>query len=131
MTKFFYSLLFMGAIASCSNNAGNNAKSSEDTTTKASTSENMSPEAEKGLNLVDKNDCLGCHKLNEQLQGPPYMQVAERYKDSTAYIIDTLADKIIKGGSGRWQTAVQMTPHPTVSKEDAQAMVKYILSLKQ
>ena len=130
MTKFFYSLLIMGAITSCSNNANNNAKSS-DTTTKASTSENMSPEEEKGLNLVAKNDCLGCHKINEQLQGPAYMQVAQRYKDSPSYIVDTLADKIIRGGSGRWQTAVQMTPHPNLSKDDAQAMVKYILSLKQ
>jgi cytochrome c len=44
-------------------------------------------------------------------------------------VLDTLSDKIIKGGGGRWG-AVPMTPHPQVSKEDATTMVKYVLSLK-
>ena len=44
--------------------------------------------------------------------------------------IDHLADKIIAGGQGVWG-AIPMTPHPTLSKDDAKEMVKYILSLKK
>ena len=45
-------------------------------------------------------------------------------------IVSHLAGKIITGGSGVWGPAL-MTPHPTVSKEDAEAMVRYILLLKK
>ena len=41
-----------------------------------------------------------------------------------------LAEKVIKGGSGVWG-AVPMTPHPQISQEDAEAMVKYVLLLKK
>ena len=39
------------------------------------------------------------------------------------------AQKIQKGGSGNWGT-VPMAAHADISKEDAVAMVKYILLLK-
>jgi cytochrome c len=41
-----------------------------------------------------------------------------------------LAEKIIKGGKGNWGD-VMMTPHANVSQEDAEAMVKYIFTLKK
>ena len=40
-----------------------------------------------------------------------------------------LAQKIIKGGQGVWGAMV-MIPQPNITKEDAEQMVKYILSLK-
>jgi cytochrome c len=44
-------------------------------------------------------------------------------------IVSHLADKIISGGSGVWGE-IPMIPHPSISKDDAQTMVKYVLLLK-
>ncbi len=86
-----------------------------------------SAEIKRGEALIAKSDCLACHKTQEKLLGPSYKEVAEKYPNTKANI-DKLADKIKKGGSGVWG-AIPMSPHPTLSDEDAAAMVKYILSL--
>jgi len=44
--------------------------------------------------------------------------------------LDKLATKIIEGGKGVWGE-IPMTPHSGMSKENAQKMVKYILTLKK
>jgi cytochrome c len=82
-----------------------------------------------GGKLIAKNDCLTCHKIDTKVIGPSYADVAAKYP-STEANIDTLADKVIKGGSGHWGS-VAMAGHPTVSEADAKAMVTYILSLKK
>ena len=87
------------------------------------------PDYKKGLALVAGSDCLTCHKVNEKNIGPAYKDVAAKY-ENTEENIKMLASKIIKGGSGVWG-AIPMTPHPQVSEEDAEAMVKYILLLKK
>jgi cytochrome c len=87
------------------------------------------PDYTKGLALIGKSDCLTCHKANEKNIGPAYKDVAEKY-ENTEENVKMLAGKIIKGGSGVWGN-IPMTPHPTVSQEDAEAMVKYIFLLKK
>lgn len=82
-----------------------------------------------GAQLIAKADCLGCHKEQEKLIGPAYVDVAAKYKSSDA-VIDTLANKVIKGGQGNWGTT-PMSAHPSLSMDDARTMVKYILSLKK
>jgi len=84
--------------------------------------------ASKGQTLISNSDCLGCHKVNEKLVGPAYVEVANKYAPTKANE-ELLAGKIINGGSGVWGD-VPMAAHPTISKEDATEMVKYILSLK-
>jgi len=83
----------------------------------------------KGEALIAKSDCLACHSKTQKLVGPAYVNVAGKYP-ATEENIDHLADKIIAGGQGVWG-AIPMTPHPTLSKDDAKEMVKYILSLKK
>lgn len=83
---------------------------------------------DKGLALVGASDCLTCHKLTEKLVGPAYKDVANRYT-ANADTMNMLADKIIKGGNGKWGEA-PMTPHPQISKQDAVQMVKYVLSVE-
>ena len=87
------------------------------------------PDYEKGLALVGQSDCLTCHKVNEASTGPAYSAVAAKYPNN-AEVIDSLSNKVIKGGAGNWGV-VPMTPHPQISKEDAVTMVKYVLSLKK
>ena len=84
--------------------------------------------ATSGSALIAKSDCLTCHKQNEQLIGPSFSAIAKKYRNTTANT-ETLAMKIIKGGTGKWGN-VPMTPHPTISKKEAVEMVRYILSRK-
>ena len=102
--------------------------SSGSTESKGAAAKKEEPEATKGLDLVEKSDCLTCHKVAEKLIGPAYSDVAAKYphNDET---IQMLADKIRKGGSGNWG-AIAMLPHPNLSEADAQLMAKYVLSLK-
>ena len=86
------------------------------------------PDYQNGLDLISKSDCLTCHKIGEVLIGPPYKEVAKKYADQ-ADAVSMLAEKIMKGGTGVWGQ-VPMAAHPDLSKEDAEAMVKYILLLK-
>ncbi|HVV53853.1 MAG TPA: c-type cytochrome [Mucilaginibacter sp.] len=128
-------------LAACSGNKSGNGSSSDSTSTAAATdstaattsstaSTGMSNPNAPGAQLIAKNDCLTCHKEQEKVVGPAYADVAEKYKSAPAGIVDTLAEKVIKGGSGNWGTT-PMTPHPAVSMDDARTMVKYILSLKK
>src|SRR5258706_14332468 len=80
--------------------AGTKAPDTAATAT-APPAEPKDPEAVKGLDLVGKSDCFTCHKLSDASVGPAYALVAAKYKDKPG-IIDTLAAKIIKGGSGNW-----------------------------
>ncbi|HPG12254.1 MAG TPA: cytochrome c class I, partial [Chitinophagaceae bacterium] len=61
--------------------------------------------------------------------GPSYRDIANKYGSMSDTIISHLAGKIIAGGNGVWGD-VFMTPHAGLSKEDAEAMVEYILLLK-
>ncbi len=135
MKKLFIILSFsgLGLLGSC---GGGNEKNTETEARKDEAQQDAkeeeapeNPDYEKGLALVGQSDCFTCHKVNEASTGPAYQAVANKYAN-TPEIIDQLAEKVIKGGSGNWGV-VPMTPHPQISKEDAVAMVKYVMSLKQ
>lgn len=96
---------------------------------KETTSAMDNPDYEKGLNLIAKSDCFTCHKLRDASTGPAYGAVADKY-ENTESNISMLADKIISGGQGVWGQ-IPMAAHPQIPKEDAIAMVKYILLLKE
>lgn len=81
-----------------------------------------------GKELIAKSDCLGCHKEQDKLIGPSYIEVAKKYP-ATAENVTLLANKIIKGGVGIWGE-VPMTPHPQITAADAETMAAYILNLK-
>ncbi len=81
---------------------------------------------ETGKALIGESDCFACHKEREKLVGPAYSEVARKYKEAD---IPKLAEKIIEGGSGAWGD-IPMTPHTGMAKTDAEAMVRYILTLK-
>jgi cytochrome c len=117
-------------LAAC---GGSDTKKTEETAaTPAATASNdlsSNPDYTKGLALVAGSDCLTCHKTSEKNIGPAYKEVAAKY-ENTEENVKMLAEKVIKGGSGVWG-AVPMTPHPQISQEDAEAMIKYIMLLKK
>jgi cytochrome c len=122
MDRKFFSLALSVLLLSCGggNNAGGGNTSKDDISN--------NPVYQKGVALVGKNKCLTCHAINETITGPPYAEVANKYKDEPDSIVGHLARKIISGGNGVWGQ-VYMIPHPDLKMEDAEAMVRYILLL--
>ncbi|QNF35660.1 PQQ-dependent sugar dehydrogenase [Adhaeribacter swui] len=83
----------------------------------------------KGQYLLNNLDCKACHSVNQVSVGPAYSAIAARYTGK-AEMVDKLAQKVIKGGSGNWGKRM-MSSHPDLAAEDAKEIVNYILSLNQ
>jgi cytochrome c len=111
----------------CGSNSSSTVETKE--AAKAVTSVTDNRDYEKGLNLAAKSDCFTCHKLREASIGPAYGLVAAKYENNKENQ-EMLAAKVIAGGQGVWGQ-IPMIPHPKLSKEDAIAMVKYILLLRE
>jgi cytochrome c len=76
--------------------------------------------------ILDKTDCVACHKSAEKSIGPSYRDVALKYKGQSGALA-LLSDRVIKGSVGIWGE-VPMAAHPALSKSDAAELIKYILS---
>lgn len=121
------------AMASCASPEERSSASATTTTTEtpAATTE-TAPAAEgksEGEKLIAKSDCIGCHNKVQKVIGPAYVDIAAKYPLNDENVAH-LADKVITGGKGVWGE-IPMTPHASLSKDDAKTMVKYILSLKK
>ena len=76
--------------------------------------------------LAKSKNCMACHSVEKKIVGPSYKDVAKKY---TAKDEAMLVEKVLKGGKGSWGE-VPMPPNAAVKPEDAQKIVKWILSLK-
>jgi cytochrome c551/c552 len=78
--------------------------------------------------LLRQNKCYLCHADRETKTGPAFADVAAKYRGK-ADAVEVLAATVRKGahGSGPWH----MPPHPEISRGDANAMARYILSLRR
>jgi cytochrome c len=76
--------------------------------------------------LAKAKNCMSCHNVDKKVVGPAYKEVAKKY---TAKDEAMLVEKVLKGGKGNWGT-VPMPPNAAVKPEEAQKLVKWILSLK-
>ena len=85
--------------------------------------------ADEGEDLLKKNGCTACHSIDKKLVGPPYLEVAAKYKGD-AGAAAKLMEKVKKGGTGVWGQ-IPMPPNPQVSDADLKAMITYILALKK
>jgi cytochrome c len=82
---------------------------------------------ETGKRMIELSDCKACHSVDKKSIGPSYREVAKRYeKERNA--VKTLAQKVLDGGGGVWGEQA-MAAHPQHKPEEAEEMVKYILSL--
>lgn len=129
MKKVLGTMVVVISLMACGGNKENKTAEGETTTAASTNSLADNPDYQKGLALVGKSDCLTCHKVDEKNIGPSYRDVAAKYENNDENV-KMLAGKIIKGGSGVWG-AIPMTPHPTLSQEDAEALAKYVLLLKK
>ena len=125
MKKAFVIFSFVCLAVAC----GNNATTDKGPAETGQAEKPADPQADQGLALIAKSDCLGCHKVAEPNIGPAYQAVADRYENN-AGTIDSLAHKIINGGAGNWGS-IPMKSHSEISPDDAKLMAKYVMSLKK
>lgn len=73
--------------------------------------------------LLQKNVCVACHAADIKLVGPPWRDIAGRYKDKSD-AQGYLAGKIRTGGQGVWG-AIPM-PAQSISEGDAQRVARWL-----
>ena len=77
--------------------------------------------------LAKTKNCLACHATDKKLVGPAYKDIAAKYKnDKNAF--PTLVKKVREGGVGVWGQ-IPMPANPQVNEQEAQALVKWVLSM--
>jgi cytochrome c len=145
MKKAFFILCISVVVTACggsSNSGGADSTKAANQTAKA-TSSDADTNATKtgteaaggeagsstGASLMAASDCNTCHKVDTKVIGPAFQDIAAKYPATEANI-DTLANKIIRGGKGNWGD-IPMAAHPALAVNDAKEIVKYILSLKK
>lgn len=88
---------------------------------------NLEKSDNRGRYWIEKSDCFTCHDWKENMVGPGFQQIAEKYSNEEE-VVTKLAQRVKDGGSGVWGQAA-MNPHPDLGIEDVKTMVSYILSL--
>ena len=85
--------------------------------------------AQDQMKLATDSGCTACHTIDKKLIGPPYKEVAKKYKgDAKAPAM--LAVKIVKGGQGVWGP-IPMPPNAATSEADIKELVTWIMTLKK
>jgi cytochrome c len=78
--------------------------------------------------LAKSKNCASCHSPEKGILGPSYQAVAQKYvNDKNA--VSKLTEKVMAGGVGVWGK-IPMPANPQVSKEEAETLVKWVLSQK-
>ena len=131
MKRVLMATFALGLLASCGN-GGSSTETKKDTTAAASSTADITsnPDYQKGLAIEASMDCATCHKIDEKVQGPAYQEIAAKYAGYPDTIVTHLAHKIRTGGTGVWGD-ILMIPHPQLSQDSAEAIVKYIRLLKK
>ena len=86
------------------------------------------PKSHPGSQLIGSSTCLACHMTKDKSIGPSYKAVAKKYANDPD-AVESLAEKILKGGSGVWGEQ-PMPPHPQHNIEETQQMIEAILKVK-
>jgi cytochrome c len=76
--------------------------------------------------LLQKYTCLACHKPDQKLVGPAYLEVAKK-----KYTPEKIVELIYKPEPKNWSGYPPMAPMTNVPKEDAQKIAKWIVSLNK
>ncbi|MBX9596424.1 MAG: c-type cytochrome [Roseomonas sp.] len=88
----------------------------------------VSPPAFASAELARSKNCVACHHAERRMIGPAYNLIAGRYANDSA-AVGTLATRIMAGVSGNWGP-MPMPPQPNVSRQEAEALAAWILSLR-
>jgi cytochrome c len=78
--------------------------------------------------LAKSKNCASCHSPEKGILGPSYQAVAQKYANDRNAVAK-LTEKVMGGGVGVWGK-IPMPANPQVSKDEAEALVKWVLSQK-
>lgn len=84
--------------------------------------------AHANSDLAHAKNCIACHNISVKVIGPAFKDVAAKYRGDPK-AVDTLAAKIIKGGSGVWGS-VPMPSNTQVNEAEAKQLAKWVLQQK-
>lgn len=87
----------------------------------------LSCEELEGLTLIKQYDCFTCHRVKQKLVGPPFNDIAAKYRDTDA----DLSLSLLKGSSGKWSNDAIMPVNPEITSEDAKKMASWIRNTEQ
>jgi cytochrome c len=78
--------------------------------------------------LAKSKNCVACHHAERKMIGPSYTAMAAKYADDGS-AVTVLSEKVLKGGVGIWGQ-MPMPPQQNVSQDEAESLVKWMLSHK-
>ena len=76
--------------------------------------------------LAKAKGCTACHDVKKKLVGPPYADVAKKYKGD-AKAQETMVASILKGSAGKWGPIPM--PANKVSDDEAKKLAAWVLAL--
>lgn len=83
---------------------------------------------EPGLALMKQSDCFNCHAVETKIVGPPFLEVANKYRGQSG-ALDASVQRVIKGSSRVWGE-VPMLPHEAMTTDQVQLMVRWVFALE-
>jgi cytochrome c len=75
--------------------------------------------------LAKKNACLSCHAVNKKIIGPPFSEIAKKYRNNptaSTYLIS----RVRNGGSGVWGV-VAMPANRNVDQAELEIIIQWVL----
>ncbi len=79
--------------------------------------------------LAQKKNCMACHATDKKLVGPSFKEIAAKYAGQGPEVVDSLTQKVLKGGAGVWGP-VPMPANPQVSAAEGKQLVEWIRTVK-
>ncbi len=86
----------------------------------------VSGEAFASAELARSRNCVACHSAERRGNGPAYTAIAAKYANDSA-AVRTLSERVLAGTGGNWGP-MPMPPQSTLSPDEAEALVRWILS---
>jgi len=85
-------------------------------------------ESEPGLALIKQNDCFNCHAIDQKIVGPPFLEIAKKYRGQPG-ALEQSVERVIKGSSRVW-SEVPMLPHASLNPDQVRMMVRWVYALE-
>ena len=79
----------------------------------------------KGEQIAIKYKCITCHRVDKDLVGPSFQNIAKRYKNDQ----NSIENSIKYGAKGKWEKFKSfMPPFHNINKNDLEELSKWILN---
>lgn len=120
----FLSILFAAILVSCGGETQESSAPSYAVMKKPATAEKSDIPSEV-KSLLANGTCLGCHRVDEKLIGPSYMDIAKR-----GYSAEEIVALIKQPVPENWPDYNPMNPITWVADEDLATIAEWITSLE-